>query len=211
MLVAPIWDSKENLTSRQVWIPPGSWEDAWDGSIAAGPRYINVTQPFERQPMWYRRDGGLLALAGQPMARVEEQDWSTLTLEAFPALHPETTHRSIFEQVTSKRTDIKLTTSSAGQVELHIGNSGPGLSRAWVVRVHLHPGYEARDIVADGENLRGRRLHASPESSHEFFPFGGPGTAPALNSGSIVEIHLSSSGHARFVKMTMFDTNEIIV
>lgn len=34
--VAPIFDSK--LTSRQVWVPPGDWQDAWDPSqVISGP------------------------------------------------------------------------------------------------------------------------------------------------------------------------------
>jgi hypothetical protein len=32
-LVAPL---NETQTSRTVWIPPGEWEDAWDGSIVTG-------------------------------------------------------------------------------------------------------------------------------------------------------------------------------
>lgn len=30
-LVAPIWDAVQNETARSVWIPPGSWQDVWDG------------------------------------------------------------------------------------------------------------------------------------------------------------------------------------
>ena len=34
-LVAPIWETQTNLTTRSVWVPPGDWEDAWDGSTGA--------------------------------------------------------------------------------------------------------------------------------------------------------------------------------
>ena len=50
ILVAPIWDTVNNQSSRTVWVPPGQWQDAWDGSQVEGPKLINVTQPFERIP-----------------------------------------------------------------------------------------------------------------------------------------------------------------
>ena len=50
-LVAPIFTSVVNETSRTVWVPPGDWQDAWDGTVHTGPANITVTQPFERIPM----------------------------------------------------------------------------------------------------------------------------------------------------------------
>merc|ERR1711871_775339 len=100
-LVAPIFAPDEahattNVTSRSVWMPPGQWQDAWTGEIIDGHgQTINVTQPYERQPMWHRR-GGLMITTDKPGLRVEEQDWSTLTLEAFPAQTAESTSRSVY-------------------------------------------------------------------------------------------------------------------
>ena len=37
-LVAPIWNSTANETARSVWIPPGTWQDAWDGTTVTGPK-----------------------------------------------------------------------------------------------------------------------------------------------------------------------------
>ena len=28
--------------SRSVWVPPGQWQDAWDGSIVTGPKVVMV-------------------------------------------------------------------------------------------------------------------------------------------------------------------------
>ncbi len=61
-LVAPIWDSSQNETSRTVWVPPGSWQDGWDGSIVTGPQTITVTRPYEQIPMWHRRGGLVVTL-----------------------------------------------------------------------------------------------------------------------------------------------------
>ena len=64
-LVAPIWESTTNESTRTVWIPPGEWHDGWDGSTVTGPKTMNVTQPFDRIPMWHR-SGGLVVAAPEP-------------------------------------------------------------------------------------------------------------------------------------------------
>ena len=97
-LVAPIWDTVNNISSRTVWIPPGSWQDAWDGSRVEGPKTMTVAQPFERIPMWHRAEGGLIVMASSVTANVQDQDWSTLTLEAFPSRSAGATHRSVYER-----------------------------------------------------------------------------------------------------------------
>ena len=53
-LVAPIFETLTNVTSVPVWVPPGTWEDAWSGARVSGPKNITATQPYERQPMWHR-------------------------------------------------------------------------------------------------------------------------------------------------------------
>ena len=50
-LVAPVWNTTLNTTSRTVWIPPGEWVDAWNGSRVMGPATRLVSQPYERIPL----------------------------------------------------------------------------------------------------------------------------------------------------------------
>jgi len=66
-LVAPIFDSSTNQTTRSVWIPPGTWHDAWNGSVVVGPATLSVTQPYERVPLWHR-GGALVPIADEPTA-----------------------------------------------------------------------------------------------------------------------------------------------
>ena len=79
-----------NISSRTVWIPPGGWQDAWSGAILTGPSTINVSQPYERIPMWHRRDGGLMVMAPSGGQRVSDHQrpGTVLTIEAFPAEYP---------------------------------------------------------------------------------------------------------------------------
>jgi hypothetical protein len=82
-LVAPIFTSTTNVTSRTVWVPPGDWVDGWSGETVTGPKTLNVSQPFERIPMWHRK-GGMVVTTDAPGVRIDDQDWSTLTLETWP-------------------------------------------------------------------------------------------------------------------------------
>jgi len=198
ILVAPIWQTDTNETTRTVWVPPGEWQDCWNGSIVTGPQTLTVTQPYERQPMWYRRDGGLLVLADSVTSTVDTQDWTTLTLEAFPAAHSAVTERVLFEKGSvehTSTTNISMDTNEDGIFRIHIDNA---VARAWVVRVHLLPGQRASSIVLDGEVVSG--LHIEP-STAAVFPLEGAGSNPAPLAGPVVEVQLSSSVLSRLLSV----------
>ena len=210
-LVAPIWDSSKNETSRSVWVPPGQWTDAWDGSVVTGPKTITVTQPYARQPMWHRA-GGLLVLASDPDAmRVEEQDWSEITLEAHPhttTSHPLVTRRTLRERGSGARTDIVMTTTAhpTGTVSRFDISPHPNAdSRAWVIRLHLRPGQKATTASIDGVSVMSSQLtHLAPRSSgHGFLPFGGKDSRPAPLAGHVVQISVPSSASTRHVMVNI--------
>lgn len=73
-LVAPIYDTAHNLTARDVWIPPGAWQDAWNGSVVTGPANLSVSLPYERLPMWHRGEGGLVLGLEEGGLRVDAQE-----------------------------------------------------------------------------------------------------------------------------------------
>jgi hypothetical protein len=210
-LVAPIWDSSTNATSRSVWVPPGSWEDAWDGSTVTGPKTIDVTQPYEKIPMWHKKTGGLTVMTDQPGLRIDDGNWSTLTLEAWPALQTTVrTQRTVHALRTAARTEISMVTDGTSTMRLDISEATDGAERAWVVRLHLRPGERATTVVADGEAVG---VAAQEESSsavivhhlaplsvgetHAHFPFGGAGARPPAHSGHIAELRLPSAAHSR--------------
>mmetsp|Transcript_100953 Transcript_100953/g.301187 ORF Transcript_100953/g.301187 Transcript_100953/m.301187 type:complete len:811 (-) Transcript_100953:162-2594(-) len=207
LLVAPIWDTQQNETERSVWIPPGHWEDAWDGRVTLGPCHITVRRVYEQQPMWYRRDGGMLVTASEPGTRVDAQDWSVLTLEAFPSSVARSTTRTVFERRGGERTDIALASDGAGRVHIDIGASGGGAPRAWVLRIHLLPGQHAVGASVDGRPSLSPLRHIEPLKSagHDFFPLGGAGSAPALHAGAVVELQLASSAKPRSVSVAVSD------
>lgn len=203
-LVAPIFDSSTNESTRQVWIPPGTWEDAWDGSSVTGPKMVSATQPYEQQPMWHRKDGGLVVTTDTPGLRIEGQDWSVLTLEAWMTdLHtPHETKRAVFEQKTSKRTDIVFSHDGAGAVSVRISAAEDRATRGWVLRLRLRAGQQVMSASVDGVTLADEATAiiaaAKPDG---YFPFGGIGTPSA--GGDILEVKVPASALARDVRVTV--------
>ena len=220
-LVAPISDSAHNLTSRNVWIPPGEWHDAWNGTVVRGPRSMSVTQPYERIPLWHRA-GGLLVLAHDGAMRTDEQDWSTLTVEAFPHSNPlephivdepRTTRRTLVERASGDggregRTVLTMRTThppalpgpaskpvASTAVSIQIGAGG--VSRAWLLRIHLRRGQRPAACTIDGAPAKFRLVAPTmvEAASEAFWPFGGRGSAPAPLAGVIVEIDVSGDAH----------------
>lgn len=203
ILVAPIVESDRNVTARSVWVPPGDWEDAWDGTLVTGPKSIEVSQPYERLPMWHRR-GGLLVLTPEPTAPIDDQDWSTLVLEAFPAA-TKVAQRSVVERRGTERTDLELR-QDKDLVQLHI-NATPGIERSWLLRVHLQPAVRAVAITVDGVNVHVQHIAPAATGGGPL----GPRTAPALGAGSIVEVPLPAAKHERLVEMKLEGVKDFIV
>lgn len=216
-LVAPIWDSVNNITSRDVWIPPGSWQDAWNGTTVTGPATLSVTQPYERIPMWHRA-GGMTVITDSPGTRLHKQDWSALTVEAFPHLDdisdaaPQTTSRVVFDKSgesygVGSRTQLTMTTT-ASRISVAFAPDADADAREWSVRVHLQPGQKA--VAAAVEDESGAQasvdvVHVLPLKQDEpaYFPFGGVGAPPPFGAGPTAEVRVSTRGQAAAVHLNV--------
>jgi hypothetical protein len=196
----------------QVWFPPGDWQDAWTGATITGPKTMEIT-PTESEgkynlPMWHKR-GSLLVTIHEGQQRINSQDWSELTIEAFPAVSATET-REIFEQEgsahgNSASTVVELTTDAG---KLHVGVSASAVARSWLVRLHLRPG--ERLALSDESLARmdgiGSVHHIEPLrncSESGYFPFAGKGSAPGCQAGAIAEFRLEKSNQARLIEATV--------
>merc|ERR1739848_309216 len=117
-------------------------------------------------------------------------NWSSLTLEAFPALDHVTTFRSIFSRGGDSRTNITFVSDPA-HARLLIEASRTGERRAWVLRLHLLPFQRVVEAVQHAQVLSFH--HIFPNSSKYFFPFRVKGSQPAAYAGPVAEIELGSS------------------
>lgn len=200
ILLAPIFES--TVSSRHVWIPPGNWQDAWDPSlVVTGPKTITASQPAHRIPMWHRRDGGLLLLANDKKStRVETQDWSSLSVEAFPSTAAANSSRHLHERNGAGSTCVELHTDGHGGVRVLIGEAP--VKRSWVVRLHLRPGERVTSASIDGVKILSTvaQLHLEPNADEaSYFPLLGAGNSPPKGSGAVAELHVQASAKARTV------------
>lgn len=215
LLVAPIWDSTYNVTTRTAWVPPGEWQDAWDGSVITGPKTILATQPYERLPLWIRRDGGLLVLYTGDALRVDDQDWSTLTLELFPSKDAVETSRTIAEKgtdATQETTNIVLSTDGKGHAQVDIKPSNDA-DRAWLLRFNLKSGERLIRAQVDGESVPVSSItEIAPVDEADalsFFPLRGAGGS-APRAGPVFELQLAAKSGARSVQVLLEQAKPIL-
>ena len=214
-LVAPIWDSKVNMTNRSIWIPPGEWHDAYNGSTITGPANLSVSQPYERVPL-YHKSGGLIVLSDDEKAmRVEEQDWSRLTIEAFPHSdgadeeYGSVTRHEIVERSRAsssedegEATALTMRTTKSGQNKTMVGveiGAAP-VPRVYTVRFHLRHFNLRFECAIDGAVTNTYRLLAPLDAKDEeavrtFTPFGGRGARPPPLAGPIVEVEVKGDAY----------------
>ena len=212
VLVAPIYDTKQNLTTRSVWIPPGKWQDAWNGSTVTGPATLSVTLPFERVPMWHRAGGGLVLALDEPGVRVDEQDWGTITLHAWPELHAtRTVRRALRERSTGAATPLAMATRGDGRsLRLDIGASEAAVPRGWRLRLQLPPTFSpsasAVTATIDGVAAAAPPTLLLPSASAPgalATPFGGRGALPAAGGGAVLELEVPPAARPRVVELAL--------
>lgn len=182
ILVAPFSSPGDTngVATREVWIPPGSYQDAWTGATIIGPKLVVSTQPLERIPLWHRK-GGLLITA--PSAQtVDEQDWSELTMELFPHAFGESDacryrgellhagravkasdcrqgysqiRRVIREGEPGEGTTVFFQESIDGRLSIEILPSERTPPRAWLVRINLAPDHSVvhASVVIDSDTV----------------------------------------------------------
>jgi hypothetical protein len=208
ILVAPIFDSSGNYTERDVWIPPGAWQDAWSGEVVYGPEDITVGQPQNRMPMWIRMDGGMLIYTDKPGLTVADGDWSTLVAEVWPCRTAHNTSRTIYERSTEDSPpsqNVTFSTDGSGTATIKMTKSDH--KRAWVVRVHLLVGQTVVSASVDGKPIKTQEYMPNKADDgtlwHGYLPFGGEGSVPAGKAGNVVELKMSATTSARKVEVVM--------
>lgn len=157
-------------SARAVWIPPGEWMDAWNGSLVSGPRTITNAVPLQQIPLFIRC-GSILALAPE-MDFIGQKPWNPLTLDLYPK-SGKTTSTVIYEddgQTTAyrlgkfRKTAVSASMNeSQGNVVVEIaaakGDFKGALSqRRWILRFHLPNDWSNSSLAA---RLNGKKLSAA--------------------------------------------------
>jgi hypothetical protein len=187
--------------TRVVWIPPGSWIDAWTGKNIVGPTRLTNDVPLNQIPI-YLKAGAILPLA-PPMQYTGQRPWNPITLDLYP-LGTETNSATLYEDDTLttayRRGEFRNTQISAWMngafptVHVNLAAaegsfSGAFSERAWILRIHLLTDQlkelTAARVLDDGEKINApiRRLNRVTTAE----PLGNPAGAP---DSDVLEVQL---------------------
>ena len=140
--------------------------------------------------------------------RVEEQNWETLVLHAWPRNTEATSvTRAVHERGDPAwRTELTFATDGNGKATLEIGKHENGSSRGWILRLHLKSGERVRSVAVDGMPLDLSLVSVVPSSTASpsaaaYFPFQGVGHSAAARAGDIVEVPIKPGSKARVVEV----------
>ncbi len=161
------WRSEQ--TPQTVWIPPGNWINAWNGSVLKGPTTHTYNAPLDQIPL-YVRSGSIFALAPE-MQHTAELPWSPVTLDVYPST-TETDQTSLYEDDTLttgykqgqfRTTAIKTWADAAAKsvsvsIDAAVGAFPGALSqRSWVLRLRRPPNWTT-DLTPTQVTLNGQSI-----------------------------------------------------
>jgi hypothetical protein len=188
--------------ARDLWIPPGSWINAWDGKIIAGPTIVTNLTPLDQIPI-YVKSGAVLPLAPE-MQFTGQKPWNPITLDLYPrdgetnsaTLYEDDTLTTEYQHGKFRNTLITASADDANKtVWIDIGaaeGSFPGAlkKRAWVLRVHKPTSWPEGNFVLTQVAINGRKADLPIQHllrDEKTMPFGDQTGAP---DGGVFELTL---------------------
>lgn len=159
--------------------------------------------------MWHKADGGLVLAVDEPATRVAEQDWSTITVHAFPALDAVlTTHKTLHERGDDPATtSLVMRTVGDGRTvrllisrrELDPADDAPATARGWRLRLQLPPtATAATTITASIDGTPAAHALLLPLAAVAT-PFGSRGSRPAAGGAAVLELEVPPGTQPRTV------------
>ena len=156
LLVAPVVEP--GARTREVYFPPGTWIDWWDGSVIEGPAERDVPAPLDRIPLFVRA-GAILPLFDPALPSLADGESGppdrSLILQLFPApsgaagsaatftLYDGTHFRAVR---LAHETRIEVTSAPVARTyEVHVPGSAPPLA------VTVTTGEPRARFIGDGE------------------------------------------------------------
>jgi alpha-glucosidase (family GH31 glycosyl hydrolase) len=194
LLWAPVHSTE---ATREAWIPPGDWIDAWSGQVVSGPVMVTNGVPLDQIPMWIKR-GAVLPLAPE-MDYTGQKPWDTITLDIYPnplcvlsraTLYEDDTKTTAYQRGQFRTTEIAdyVTQTADKVVRVDIGAArgdfaGSIKQRAWKLRIHTPvdwpKGFGPVEIKINGQTVTpdDLSLHQLQRDANAM-PFGDAAGAP---------------------------------
>jgi len=223
-----VWQlpSKKNVRPyRSVWLPPGTWMDAWRGERILGPKSIQVNPELWCTPI-YLREGGLVFSLPQ-MQYTGEHSWETVIVDAIVPGSDLKVKRLLYEddgisqayldgaycktEVLLQRAENRILI----QISPIEGDFSDRITmRNWVLRLHLPKVTKFETIELNGRQLAlinntgseavpGVKL-LSPGGTGKEMPFRGQGAQPGPDGGDVLEVCLSDWATEKTIIVTIF-------
>jgi alpha-glucosidase (family GH31 glycosyl hydrolase) len=188
--------------ARALWIPPGSWINAYDGKTIVGPTMVTNLTPLDQIPI-YVKSGAVLPLAPE-MQFTGQKPWNPITLDLYPrdgetnsaTLYEDDTLTTEYQHGKFRNTLITASADDANKtVWICIGaaeGSFPGAlkKRAWVLRVHKPTGWPEGNFALTQVAINGRKADLPIQHllrDEKTMPFGDQAGAP---DGGVFELTL---------------------
>lgn len=191
-----LWASVHSAgATREAWIPPGDWIDAWSGNVVSGPVMVTNSVPLDQIPIWIKR-GAILPLAPE-MDYTGQKPWDPITLDLYPAsdkrasaeLYEDDTTTTAYQHGKFRTTQI-MTWAGDSDKKVHVEISGAqgdfdGLikQRAWKLRIHAPvdwpKGFGPMEVKANGQTVTPDSLNIHQlQRDANAMPFGDAAGAP---------------------------------
>jgi hypothetical protein len=158
--------------SRQVWIPPGEWINAWNGRTISGPLAITNSTPLEQIPLFIR-SGTILPLAPE-MEFTGQLPWSPITLDIYPrtgetnsaTLYEDDTRSTAYQQGQFRKTITEVSLDDSRKTVRLVIDAATGTfpgampQRGWVLRIHPPKNWPG-NLSPIAVNLNGEKIDPS--------------------------------------------------
>ncbi len=149
------------VSTKQVWIPPGQWQDLWTGEILEGPRTVTAHASVGQIPMWVSLGG--VVLTGPEMQYTDQKPMDPITADLYMGPGGQTVRELVEDDGISNeyqsgrvaRTSVQFVYSNVyGAVKLGstVGTfTGMRTNRNWILRFHLPKGMTADNAKIDNK------------------------------------------------------------
>lgn len=190
------------VTTRKLWIPPGTWFNAWNDEKVVGPTEVTLNCPLWYTPIFVREGGAVLSVA-EPKLGTIDSDWTKVSVDIFAAggkskqtreLYEDDGRSTLYKQGSWGRTPLTISISSREvrvQVGSRSGDFGP-TERSWLVRFHVPLDKPIKTVTIDGNSVPFSILQKgrTPIGWQQMVPFKGLGQLPGGQTSGIVEVKL---------------------
>jgi len=157
----------DSTVQRQLWIPPGTWTNAWTGEAVSGPGMHTASVSMTEMPMFVKQ-GSVICLAPD-MGHTGEKRWDPITLDIYPVagqtasttLYEDDGVSNAYMSGSCRTTAIEALASDAAKtvsVTIHATQgsyAGAIAGRAWGLRLRTPAGWPVRPgkVTVDGVSV----------------------------------------------------------